>query len=90
MDRVLSAPHHALFFLPVFTNVIFLHELYLAHIFYTSFTHGPNTSTSAQYDNTQGASITKEGCTFSEKKEGLLHMSKSSKQMADGGFNKIL
>ena len=40
------------------------------HTFYTYFTHGPNTSASAQYDNTRGAWLTQEGCTVTERKEG--------------------
>ena len=44
-----------------------------AHLFYAYFTHGPNTSTSAQYDNTRGAWLTQEGCTITERKqEGTL------------------
>ena len=44
----------------------------LAHLFYAYFTHGPNTSASAQYDNTRGAWawLTQEGCTITERKEG--------------------
>ena len=34
---------------------IFTRMLSLAHLFYAYFTHGPNTSASAQYDNTRGA-----------------------------------
>ena len=34
---------------------IFTHILSLAHLFYAYFTHGSNTSASAQYDNTRGA-----------------------------------
>ena len=46
--------------------------LSLAHLFYAYFTHGPNTSASAQYDNTRGAWawLTQEGCTITERKEG--------------------
>ena len=44
--------------------------LSLAHLFYAYFTHGPNKSASAQYDNTRGAWLTQEGCTITERKEG--------------------
>ena len=44
--------------------------LSLAHLFYAHFTHGPNTSASAQYDNTRGAWLTQEGCTMTERKAG--------------------
>ena len=40
--------------------------------FYANFTHGPNTSASAQYDNTRGAWLTQEGCTIMERKEGCM------------------
>ena len=49
---------------------IFTHILSLAHLFYAYFTHGPNKSASAQYDNTRGAWLTQEGCTITERKEG--------------------
>ena len=42
------------------------------HTFYAYFTHGPNTSASAQYDNTRGAWLTQEGCTVMERKEGIV------------------
>ena len=44
--------------------------LSLAHLFYAYFTHGPNKSASAQYDNTRGAWLTQEGCTITEREEG--------------------
>ena len=44
--------------------------LSLAHLFYSSFTDGPNTSASALYDNTRGARLTQEGCTLTERKAG--------------------
>ena len=45
--------------------------LSLAHLFYAYFTNGPNTSTSAQYDNTRGAWLTQEGYIGPiERKEG--------------------
>ena len=37
---------------------IFTRILSLAHLFYAYFSHGPNTSASAQYDNTRGAWLT--------------------------------
>ena len=43
---------------------IFTRILSLAHLFYAYFTHGPNKSASAQYDNTRGAWLTQEGCTI--------------------------
>ena len=49
---------------------IFTRILSLAHLFYAYFTHGPNKSASAQYDNTRGAWLTQEGCTIMERKEG--------------------
>ena len=49
---------------------IFTQILSLAHLFYAYFTHGPNKSASAQYDNTRGAWLTQEGCTITERKEG--------------------
>ena len=51
---------------------IFTRILPLAHLFYAYFTHGPNKSASAQYDNTRGAWLTQEGCrpTLTERKEG--------------------
>ena len=49
---------------------IFTRILSLAHLFYAYFTHGPNKSASAQYDNTRGAWLTQEGCTITERKEG--------------------
>ena len=49
---------------------IFTRMLSLAHLFYAYFTHGPNKSASAQYDNTRGAWLTQEGCTLTERKEG--------------------
>ena len=42
---------------------IFTRILSQAHLFYAYFTHGPNKSASAQYDNTRGAWFTQEGCT---------------------------
>ena len=48
---------------------IFTRILSLAHLFYAYFTHGPNKSASAQYDNTRGAWLTQEGCTITERKE---------------------
>ena len=48
---------------------IFTRILSLAHLFYAYFTHGPNKSASAQYDNTRGAWLTQEGCTLTERKE---------------------
>ena len=45
---------------------IFTRILSLAHLFYAYFTHGPNKSASAQYDNTRGAWLTQEGCTITE------------------------
>ena len=47
---------------------IFTRILSLAHLFYAYFTHGPNKSASAQYDNTRGAWLTQEGCTITERK----------------------
>ena len=44
--------------------------LSLEHLFFAYFTHGPNTSASAQYDNIRGAWLTQEGCTITERKEG--------------------
>ena len=49
---------------------IFTRILSLAHLFYAYFTHGPNKSASAQYDNTRGAWLTQEGCTITERKGG--------------------
>ena len=49
---------------------IFTRILSLAHLFYAYFTHGPNKSASAQYDNTRGAWLTQEGCPLTERKEG--------------------
>ena len=49
---------------------IFTRILSLAHLFYAYFTHGPNKSASAQYDNTRGAWLAQEGCTLTERKEG--------------------
>ena len=37
----------------------------MQQLFYAYFTNGPNTSASAQYDNTRGAWLTPEGCTKS-------------------------
>ena len=48
---------------------IFTQILSLAHLFYAYFTHGPNKSASAQYDNTRGAWLTQEGCTLTEREE---------------------
>ena len=62
---------------------IFTRILSLAHLFYAYFTHGPNKSASAQYDNTRGAWLTQEGFrpTLKERKEGcFLHFSFSSLQ----------
>ena len=54
---------------------IFTRILSLAHLFYAYFTHGPNKSASAQYDNTRGAWLTQEGCrpyyNGKEGKEGI-------------------
>ena len=50
---------------------IFTRILSLAHLFYAYFTHGPNKSASAQYDNTRGAWLTQEGCTLTERKERI-------------------
>ena len=47
---------------------IFTRILSLAHLFYAYFTHGPNKSASAQYDNTRGAWLTQEG---GRKERGL-------------------
>ena len=54
----------------VLMSSIFTRILSLAHLFYAYFTHGPNKSASAQYDNTRGAWLTQEGCTITERKEG--------------------
>ena len=55
-----------------FTNVLMFTWILSLHTFYAYFTHGPNTSASAQYDNTRGAWLTQEGCTVMERKEGSL------------------
>ncbi len=52
-----------------FTNVLMFTWILSLHTFYAYFTHGPNTSASAQYDNTRGAWLTQEGCTVTERKE---------------------
>ena len=44
--------------------------VWVVHAWYAYFTHGPNKSASAQYDNTRGAWLTQEGCTITERKEG--------------------
>ena len=66
-----SAPHHALF-LPVSTNVFYFYTNFISRtpLLRIYFTHGPNTSASAQYDNTRGAWLTQEVCTITERKEG--------------------
>ena len=53
-----------------FTNVLMFTWILSLHTFSAYFTHGPNTSASAQYDNTRGAWLTQEGCTVTERKEG--------------------
>ena len=55
--------------LNLFQNRLASLTLRLAHLFYAYFTHGPNKSASAQYDNTRGAWLTQEGCTLMERKE---------------------
>ena len=52
-----------------------LKDIFL-HLFYAYFTHDPNTSASAQYDNTRGAWLTQEGCTITERKEGRINPEK--------------
>ena len=54
-----------------FTNVLRFTWILSLHTFYAYFTHGPNTSASAQYDNTRGAWLTQEGCTVTERKDVL-------------------
>ena len=43
---------------------------YIRRLLVQTQAHGPNTSASAQYDNTRGAWLTQEGCTIMERKEG--------------------
>ena len=67
---------------------IFTRILSLAHLFYAYFTHGPNKSASAQYDNTRGAWLTQEGCTITERKEGRKGVQWRIQRWYQGGFQK--
>ena len=66
---IVTVHGHALF-LPVLLMSYMFTWILSLHTFYAYFTHGPNTSASAQYDNTRGAWLTQEGCTITERKEG--------------------
>ena len=51
-------------------SYIFTLILTLAHLFYAYFTHGPNKSASAQYDNTQGNLAHPRGMYYIKERKG--------------------